>query len=265
MKLKLGIFDSGIGGFTVLKSLFANSSLDEMEVIYLADIARNPYGEKGYGEIREIAFEICKWFKKKNLDALLIACNTTNACALDILEKNLSIPCFDLIKSVSEDVLTKNVGVLATSATVNSSFYKRTFNDEKEINVIEQACPEFVKEIERIPIDYSNLNLLADLYLQPLLKENIEEIVLGCSHYPLIVDILRNKIPPNIKILDPSKSLVRKLDIYFKSMKNESNKFEPLRNVEFFVTENIEEFSLKVKNWLEINKEISLVNLRTHT
>ena len=89
MKLKIGIFDSGIGGFTILSSLLKTRK--DIEVFYLADTKRVPYGNKGIKQIRSIAKDICNWFRDKNLDALLIACNTTNACALDILENNLDI------------------------------------------------------------------------------------------------------------------------------------------------------------------------------
>ena len=95
MKLKIGIFDSGMGGFTILNSLLRTRK--DVEVFYLADTQRMPFGNKSFEEIRHIAKEICTFFEDKNLDALLIACNTTNACALDILEKDLKLPCFDLI------------------------------------------------------------------------------------------------------------------------------------------------------------------------
>ena len=121
MKLKIGIFDSGIGGFTILKSLLKTRK--DVEVFYLADTKRIPFGSKNFKEIRIIAKEICDFFGDKNLDALLIACNTTNACALNILEDNLNVPCFDLINSVSEIVDKKIIGVLATQTTVRSSYY----------------------------------------------------------------------------------------------------------------------------------------------
>ena len=122
MKLKIGIFDSGIGGFTILNSLLKTRK--DVEVFYLADTKRIPFGSKDFKEIRIIAKEICNFFIDKNLDALLVACNTTNACALDILEDNLKVPCFDLINSVSETVDKKIIGVLATQTTVRSSYYK---------------------------------------------------------------------------------------------------------------------------------------------
>ena len=260
MKLRLGIFDSGIGGFSVLKTLL--STRTDVEVIYLADIARNPYGEKDNEEIRQIAIQICDWFKEKDLDALLIACNTTNACSLDILQNTLMIPCFDLINSVSKTIKSNSIGILATTATVKSSFYKKTIMKRRtDIKVFEQSCPEFVSEIEKIPTDFKKINCLADLYLSPLLNKNIKEIILGCSHYPLIYQILRKKIPADIKIIDPSKALINNLNNHFYPLKKsyKSNKYD---NVEFFATGKIDQFSLKVTNWLEINKKITLVNLR---
>ena len=168
----------------------------------MADTKRVPYGNKNNGQIRIIAKEICNWFEDKNLDALLIACNTTNACALDVLEKNLQIPCFDLINSVSEIVTKKYIGVLATPATIKTSYYKKIIESKREnVRVFQQACPEFVPEIEKTNLDLNKLNYLSDLYINPLLKENIEEIILGCSHYPLIYNVLKSKIHSSICLL----------------------------------------------------------------
>ena len=263
MKFKLGIFDSGIGGFTILDSLL--KTRNDIEIFYLADTKRTPYGNKEFEQIRSFAKEICNWFEDKNLDALLIACNTTNACALDILENNLEIPCFDLINSVSEIVTKKYIGVLATPATIKSSYYKKIIESKrKNVKVFQQSCPEFVSEIEKTKLDLNKLNHLSDLYLNPLLKENIEEIILGCSHYPLIYNLLKNKIHPNIRIIDPSAALVKKFNNRFLISKSYCYESIYQDNVNFFVTAKSEEFSKKVKYWLEINKEIRLVNLRSN-
>ena len=263
MKLKIGIFDSGIGGFTILKSLLKTRK--NVDVFYLADTKRIPYGNKNFQEIRLIAKEICNFFEDKNLDALLIACNTTNACALDILENDLEIPCFDLINSVSEIINKQIIGILATQTTVRSSYYKNVLNSKKEnLKIFQNECPEFVSEIEKEKLDFIKLNKLSDLYLKPLLNKNIEELILGCSHYPLIYDFLRKKVNSNIKIIDPSEALVKKFNETFdipKTYRYESLSFE---NVKFFVTSERDGFSKKVKFWLGINKEIRLVNLRSN-
>ena len=263
MKLKIGIFDSGIGGFTILNPLL--KTVKEVEVVYLADTKRIPFGNKSFKEIRNIAKEICTFFEDKNLDALLVACNTTNACALDILEKNLKIPCFDLINSVSEIINKKIIGVLATKTTVRSSYYKIAISSKKEnLKIFQQECPEFVSEIEKENLDFNKLNHLADLYLKPLLNEYIEELILGCSHYPLIFDFLRKKLDSNIKIIDPSVALIKKFNQSFNIPETDCYESISFENVKFFVTSERDEFSNKVKFWLGINKEIRLVNLRSN-
>jgi len=263
VKLKIGIFDSGIGGFTILNSLL--KTRNDVEVFYIADTKRIPYGDKKSHQIRSIAKEICEWFDDKKLDALLIACNTTNACALDILERKLKIPCFDLINSVSEVVNADIVGVIATPTTIRSSYYVEAIRfKKKNLKIFQQECPEFVPEIEKKVLNKKKINLLADIYLNPLLKENIKELILGCSHYPLIYDILRKKVGPNIKIIDPSFALIKKFNKYFQIPRNYCYEGISYENVSFFVTGKHEEFAQKVKYWLEINKKISLVNLRSN-
>ena len=263
MKLKIGIFDSGIGGFTILNSLLKTRK--DVQVFYLADTKRIPYGSKNFKEIRIIANEICTFFEDKNLDALLIACNTTNACALDILKNNLRIPCFDLINSVSEIVNKEIIGVLATQTTVRTSYYKNAISSKKEnLKIFQQECPKLVSEIEREKLNLSKVNYLLDLYLRPLLKRNIQELVLGCSHYPLIYYFLRKKIDSNIKIIDPSEALIKNFNESFPIPKTDCYECTSYENVIFFVTSKKEEFSKKVSIWLEINKEISLVNLRSN-
>ncbi len=263
MKIKIGIFDSGIGGFTVLNSLL--KTRNDVEVFYLADTKRMPYGNKSFNEIRSIAKEICNFFKDKNLDALLIACNTTNACALDILQNNLKIPCFDLINSVSKMINKKIIGVLATRTTVSSSYYKNAISlKNQNLKIFQQECPEFVSEIEKENINFEKLNHLSELYLNPLIKKNIQELILGCSHYPLIYGLLRNKIDSSIKIIDPSIALTRRFNEHFVIPKTDHYKSISYKNVKFFVTSKKDKFSRKVKIWLEIDKEIQLVNLRSN-
>ncbi len=263
MKLKIGIFDSGIGGLTVLNSLLQTRI--DVEVFYLADTSRNPYGNKNFKEIRLIAKEICTFFEDKNLDALLIACNTTNACALDILELNLKVPCFDLINSVSEIVDKEIIGVLATPTTVRSAYYKNAISlKKKNSKIFQQECPEFVSEIEKDNLNFNKLDYLTDLYLRPLLSKNIEELILGCSHYPLICDFFKKRIDSNIKIIDPSSALIRKFNESFAIPKNYHYESLSYENVKFFVTSEKDLFSKKIKFWFEINKEIRLVNLRSN-
>ena len=130
--------------------------------------------------------------------------------------------------------------------------------------IFQQECPEFVSEIEKEKLNFNKLNYLSDLYLEPLLNKNIEELILGCSHYPLIYNFLRKKIDLKIRIIDPSKALIKKFNESFTISKTNRNQSLSLENVNFFVTSKKAEFARKVKFWLEINKEIRLVNLRSN-
>ena len=154
---------------------------------------------------------------------------------------------------------------MATPATIKTSYYKKIIESKREnVKVFQQACPEFVSEIEKTNLDLNKLNYLSDLYINPLLRENIEEIILGCSHYPLIYDVLKSKMHANIRIIDPSVALVNNFNNSFLIPKSSSYESTSNDNIKFFVTQNSEDFSKKVKYWLEINKEIKLVNLRSN-
>ena len=132
------------------------------------------------------------------------------------------------------------------------------------MKIFQNECPEFVSEIEKEKLDFVKLNNLAELYLKPLLNENIEELILGCSHYPLIYDFLRKKINSDIKIIDPAEALIKKFNESFPIPKTDRYESLSFENVKFFVTSERDEFSKKVKFWLGINKEIRLVNLRSN-
>ena len=217
--MRIGLFDSGIGGFTVLKKvieLCPNNSF-----IYLADTARLPYGVKTTNEIIKIAEEVSSWFSCQNIDAFLVACNTTNAIALDVIQKRLDIPVFGLIESVSSTIKESRVGVLATPSTVKTKAYtKAILNLSPRTIVIEQSCPEFVPMIEMNNINSNQINDIAIGYIKPLLKQKIESLILGCSHYPLITPLLTDIIPSNVKLIDPAEALSLQLKLFMDSKRS---------------------------------------------
>ncbi len=259
--MRLGIFDSGIGGFTVLKKvieLCPNNSY-----IYLADTARLPYGVKTANEIRKIAEEISSWFGSQNIDAFLVACNTTNAIALDVLEENLDVPVFDLIGSAASTIQESRVGVLATPTTVKTKAYTNAILDfNPKTFVIEQPCPEFVPMIEMDNINSDEITDVAIRYLRPLLKQKIHSLILGCSHYPLITPLLTDILPSRVKLIDPAEALTLKLKLFIDSKaSNHSNK-KNLVDLKFYVTSNLKNFPNKAKHWLNVFPEVNLVSLQ---
>ena len=259
--MRIGLFDSGVGGFTVLKKvveLCPNASF-----IYLADTARLPYGVKTTNEIKKIAEEISSWFSYQNIDAFLVACNTTNAIALDVLTNNLDVPVFDLIGSAASTIQDARVGVLATSSTVKTKAYTNAILDFRpKTFVIEQPCPEFVPMIEMDNIKSDEITDVATGYLQPLLKQKIHSLILGCSHYPLITPLLIEILPSSVKLIDPADALSLKLRLFMDSKISEFSEKKFLVDSKFYVTSNLKQFPFKAKHWLNVFPEVNLVSLQ---
>ena len=259
--MRLGLFDSGVGGFTVLKKvveLCPNTSF-----IYLADTARLPYGLKTSSEIIQIAEEISSWFRDQKIDAFLVACNTTNAIALDVIKKQLDVPIFDLIESASATIHEPRVGVIATPSTVRMKAYTSAILDfNPKTFVIEQACPKFVPLIEMNNINSDEITNIAIGYLQPLIKQKVESLILGCSHYPLITSLLTGILPSTVKLIDPAEALSLKLKLFMDSKTSSSIKRNYFVDSKFYVTSDPEDFALRAKQWLNVFPEVNLVSLQ---
>ena len=259
--MRIGLFDSGVGGFTVFKKVFElcpNNSF-----IYLADTARLPYGTKTSNEIKQIAEEISLWFAHQSIDIFLVACNTTNAIALDVIKNTLEVPVFELIQSVASTIKESRVGVLATPSTVKTKAYTNAIlNFNPTTFVIEQSCPEFVPMIE---MDNINSNELIDIgigYLQPLLQQKIESLILGCSHYPLIKPLLTEMLPSSVKLIDPAEALSLKLKFFMDSKASNFANKKFLVDSKFCVTSDPKNFSIRANHWLNVFPEVNLVSLQ---
>jgi len=259
--MRIGLFDSGVGGFTVLKKvveLCPNTSF-----IYLADTARLPYGIKTSNEIIKIAEEISYWFRHQNIDGFLVACNTTNAIALDVIKNSLNVPVFELIESVASTIKESRVGVLATPSTVKTKAYTNAIlNFNPATFVIEQSCPEFVPMIEMDNINSNEITDIAIGYLEPLLNQKIESLILGCSHYPLITSILTELLPSNVKLIDPADALSLQVKLFMDLKKINFTKKNFSGESKFCVTSDPKNFSIRAKHWLNVFSEVNLVSLQ---
>ena len=260
--MRIGLFDSGIGGLTVLKKVV--ELCPDNSFIYLADTARLPYGIKTSEEIIHIAEEISSWFSHQKIDAFLVACNTTNAIALDVIKNKLDVPVFDLIETVSSTIKESRVGVLATPSTVKTKAYTNAiFKFNPTTYVIEQSCPEFVPLIEMNNINSNEITDIAIGYLQTFLNQRIESLILGCSHYPLITPLLTKILPPNVKLIDPAEALSLQLRTFMDLKKRKFAKEKFIVDlVEFCVTSDPKNFSIRAEHWLKVFPEVNLVSLQ---
>ena len=207
----IGIFDSGIGGLTVVKAVQA--ALPSEHIIYFGDTARVPYGTKSQVTIRKYASEDTAILMRYQPKLIIVACNTVSALALDIVEKSCgNIPVIGVLKAGAELAVqvTRNnrIGVIGTQATVSSNAYARAINQlNGEIEILSQACPLFVPFAEEGFIDHPATKLIAGEYLAELRNQGIDTLVLGCTHYPILRRVIAKTLGPDIRIIDSAEAV----------------------------------------------------------
>ncbi|NAS29378.1 glutamate racemase [Flavobacteriaceae bacterium R38] len=207
----IGIFDSGIGGTSIWKELI--KQLPGESTIYLADSKNAPYGEKNEQQIIDLCVKNTAFLIKENCKIIVVACNTATTNAVKYLRENYNIPFIGIepaIKPAALQTKTKAVGVLATKGTLSSELFHYTnslYNDG--INVIEQIGIGLVPLIEQGKIDSQEMSDLLKLYLTPMLEKNIDHLVLGCTHYPYLMQVIKKMVPSSVKIIDSGAAVAR--------------------------------------------------------
>ena len=218
----IGVFDSGLGGLTVLKSL--ENMLPNESFIYFGDTAHVPYGTKSAEAVIKYSQNILDYFLEHNTKAVVIACNTASAVAYHVLQKNYSIPLFDVVSPSVEyacqESITKNIGVIGTTSTVSSKAYSRQFA-EKNIHfaIHEISCPLFVPVIEEGWADTSVAREIASIYLQDFQENNIDTLILGCTHYPIMANTIQSVLSSHVQLVFSGETVGQKLSRYL----NENN------------------------------------------
>lgn len=204
--MRIGLFDSGVGGLTVLKAFLKYHPNNEY--IYYGDTLNVPYGDKTKEELYNCVTNIIEYLKEKKVDIIIIACGTVSANLYDRLKEEIDIPIYSIISEVKDYIKLKQYKrtlVMATNATIQSHVFK----NELDNNVIEVACPKLVPIIESG--DYSNLDEVLNEYLKN--AHNVDSLILGCTHYPIIKEQIKNKIEKNIDIIDLGELLAKKIKV----------------------------------------------------
>lgn len=206
---RIGIFDSGLGGLTVLREI--QRQLPQESVLYFADTARLPYGTRSPGEILQFVREILTWMQTQQVKMVIMACNTSSALALEAVQAEFDLPILGLILPGARAAVqrAKRIGVIATPATAASGAYGHAIREaDPNAEVWQIGCPEFVPLIEQNRLDDPDTYEVARRYLAPLLAHRIDGLIYGCTHYPLLEPILRQLLPPSVQLIDPAQSLV---------------------------------------------------------
>ena len=223
--MKIGIFDSGIGGLTVLKNLYKN--YPNNEYIYFGDTINLPYGNKTKKCLEELSSKDVEFLLNKKVDLIIIACGTVSSNCYEYLINKYNIPIYDIISPTIEYINNSNflnIGIIATEATINSHIFKNNINKNK--NVYEIKAPKFVPIIEN---NTKDIDSAINEYLEKY-KNKLELLVLGCTHYPIIKENLNNYFDSKVKLLDMSEPLLNKINnnnksnitIYFSKLTKEN-------------------------------------------
>ncbi|MCX7984898.1 MAG: glutamate racemase [Bacteroidetes bacterium] len=244
-KQPIGVFDSGVGGLTVVRAL--STVLPSENIVYFGDTARVPYGPKSQHVVREYALQDTDILLQHNVKMIVVACNTVSSVALDVVQKRARLPVFGVILPGAEAAVkaTKNkrIGVIGTVGTILSKAYTNAIKQlDKNITVISQPCPLFVPLAEEGWIEHKATELIAREYLFPLVQEKIDTLVLGCTHYPLLKPAIRKVFPETTILIDSGEATALAVRSYLEQngLKNPSM-LKP--NLQFFVSDIPHRFS----------------------
>lgn len=247
----IGIFDSGVGGLTVARAVI--DQLPKESILYLGDTARTPYGPRPLAEVRSFALEIIDQLVAAGVKAIVIACNTASAAMLRDARERYSVPVIEVIQPAVRRAVSASrsgkIGVIGTQTTIDSKAYVDAFAAAPQLSITSIACPLFVEFVERGETSGAAITKVATEYLAPLVKEDVDTLVLGCTHYPLLTGVISyvmgNKVTLVSSAEETAKDLYRVL-AEKNLMRTSTNKSE----YQFIATGNAENFATLARRFL---------------
>ena len=252
----IGIFDSGLGGLTVTAAV--QELMPCEDIIYLGDTARVPYGDKSPETVLRFGCENAAFMAEKGVKLIIVACNTVSALAIngirDFFKKEgITIPLITVLEAGVNRVIEKdfaNIAVIGTRGTVASGAYSCELRKKSPgISVRSIACPLFAPIVEEGLYNHKIAKIAIDIYLQPLLKDPPEALLLACTHYPLLMDALRSYIHPTVKIIDSAHAVATLAEYYLHTNYLKTDLKDPGKE-EFYVTDSPEFFTQKAEDFM---------------
>jgi glutamate racemase len=226
----IGVFDSGVGGLTVVRALMERLPFED--IVYFGDTARVPYGVKSVETISHYTTQIAEFLLAKEVKLLIIACNTMAAVASQVVKDLSPVPVLDVIDAGALGAIATSgkkqvgaigaigaIGVIGTPTTINSNAYARAIHQyAPEVRIYSQACPLFVPLVEEGWLDHQVTRLTAQEYLKPVLAQDIDTLVLGCTHYPLLKPLLQEVAGPGVRLVDSAEAMAEQAAAQLKEM-----------------------------------------------
>jgi glutamate racemase len=216
----IGIFDSGIGGMTVANAI--EKILPDNRIVYFGDLARTPYGSKSSETIKKYAVQNTEFLLSQGAKIIVIACNSAASVASTILKEKFDVPIFEVItpavRHAAASTRNGRIGVIGTRATIRSNIYQSMIHDiVPDAEVFSQACPLFVPLVEEGWLNKQETKMIVRRYLYPLKLKQVDTLILGCTHYPLLKDLIEHRMGRNLKhLIDSSDTVARELQQYIK-------------------------------------------------
>lgn len=244
----IGVFDSGVGGLTVAREIM--SEIPTEKIIYFGDTARVPYGSKSKDTVTKYTRQIIRFLMTHNVKALVIACNTMSANALEEIEKEIDVPIIGVVKPgarvAARVTVNKKIGVIATDGTINSGMYERFLsNIDPNLTVYGKACPLFCPLVEEEMLDDPVTDEMARRYLKELLEKDIDTLIMGCTHYPLLTPAIGKITGDKVTLVNPAHetALGLKEMLAERNLLADDNYMQGKKH-EFYVSDAAEKFRL---------------------
>ena len=243
----IGVFDSGVGGLTVAREIMRQ--LPQENMVYFGDTARVPYGSKSRETIIRYSRQIIRFLNTHQVKAIVIACNTASAFALEQMRKEFSIPVLGVVKPgakvAAETTRNGKIGVIGTEGTIGSQIYRKTIQEQKpEAEVLGKPCPLFVPLVEEGWLKDPITIEIAHRYLDPFLQTGVDTLIMGCTHYPLLRSVLNGILGEKVNLVNPAYETARELKSLLQKsgMENDGSEQHPKQQYQFYVSDAAEKF-----------------------
>ena len=264
-KRPIGIFDSGVGGLTVVKQVI--NVLPKEDIVYFGDTARVPYGGKSKELVYKFSCQIINFLKEKNVKAIIIACNTVSSnCYEDLKNKFKNIPIIEVLQpgvaSAINVTKNKNIGVIGTEGTIRSGEYeKKIKNKIEDATVFSKPCPLFVPFVEEGLLDNHITTDVVKMYLEEFEDKNLDTLILGCTHYPLLKNVIKKVVGDKVSVVDPALETANKMKKYLIENNMCNNKGG---NHQFYVSDKNKKFDFLCSLVLKENYIAEKINIEKY-
>jgi glutamate racemase len=241
----IGIFDSGIGGLTVVRALM--DELPGYDMIYFGDTARTPYGSKSEKTVIDYSLENTEFLVRQGAKMIVMACNTASSLATEALRANFHLPIFEVITPAVDRALKEtkkaSIGVIGTRATIASGIYEKKIKAQNpDARVYSAACPLLVPLVEEGWLKKPETRMIVKKYLLPLKTRQIDTLILGCTHYPLLKPIIQHKIGARVRVISSSTAVAEQIRIFLEGSPDLDRTLSKNGQAEFFVSDITPQF-----------------------